>query len=297
MTDPRSPSAELCLGAVLISFAPIFVRAMETSPTTAAFYRCFIGGAALLLLARWRSPGSLTGHASARNWSVIAGVFFALDLAAWHRSIHLIGPGLATLLVNFQVFLLAAYGRIFLHQKLSWKQITGMGLAFLGLSLLLVHPVDALSEEKRKGLLLALLTAWVYAGYILSLRRARATGASPLAEVGTASLSASMLLLPLLLLLGEELVLVNRREASLVVGYALLPQVIGWVLISRGQARLLPSTVGLLLLLQPALAFIWDVWFFARPTTNREWIGVSLTLAGVGLGSFAGRQATLRTGS
>lgn len=290
LINARSPSNELCLGAVLISFAPIFVRAMDTSPTTAAFYRCAIGGTTLLVLCRWRTPGMLLGPGAARKWSVLAGLFFAIDLAAWHRSIHLIGPGLATLLVNFQVFILAAYGRIFLHQRVSWQQVMGMGLALLGLALLLVQPSVPLLDEQRTGLLLALLTALVYAGYILSLRQARMTGTSPLAEVGIASVSASLLLLPLLLLFGEDLVLQDRREARLVMGYALLPQVLGWVLISRGQTRLRPSTVGLLLLLQPALAFVWDVWFFSRQTTTREWVGVSLALVGVGLGSLRGRQ-------
>ena len=39
-----------------------------------------------------------------------AGVFFSLDLWFWHRSIIYIGPGLSTLLANFQVFILMLVG-------------------------------------------------------------------------------------------------------------------------------------------------------------------------------------------
>ncbi|MFZ9886750.1 MAG: DMT family transporter [Myxococcota bacterium] len=295
MTWRVSPSGELCTGAVLISFAPIFVRAMDTSPTTAAFYRCALGGALLLSLARWRAPGSITRSAAARNWSILAGLFFALDLAAWHRSIHLIGPGLATLLVNLQVFVLAGYGHFFLKQRLAPRQGAGMGMAIAGLTLLLVPGDHAAHAEDQTGVWLALATAFVYSGYILSLRRARAVGESPLAEVGVASISAAAFLLPLVLLWNEELVVANRNEGLLVLGYAVLPQVLGWVLISRGQARLSPSTVGLLLLLQPTLAFAWDVWLFSRTTTVQEWCGVSLALVGVGLGSSGVRQSSPRT--
>lgn len=38
------------------------------------------------------------------------------------------------------------------------------------------------------------------------------------------------------------------------------------------------SHVGPVLLLQPALAFVWDILFFARPTTPLDLLGVLLTL-------------------
>ena len=48
------------------------------------------------------------------------------------------------------------------------------------------------------------------------------------------------------------------------------------VLITGGLSRVRASTVGLLLLLQPTLAFVWDVLFFDRPFGLRETIGALL---------------------
>jgi hypothetical protein len=42
------------------------------------------------------------------------GLFFALDLFCWHASILHIGPGLATIIDNFQVFVLTTVGILFL---------------------------------------------------------------------------------------------------------------------------------------------------------------------------------------
>jgi len=45
------------------------------------------------------------------------------------------------------------------------------------------------------------------------------------------------------------------------------------------------SRVGLILLLQPTLAFIWDVLIFARPFGTQEIAGAALAIAAIGLGS------------
>ncbi|CAO0819763.1 hypothetical protein DFAR_1110033 [Desulfarculales bacterium] len=45
-------------------------------------------------------------------------VFFALELTFWHRSIHLLGSGLATILAEFQVFFLAGFGALFFGERL-----------------------------------------------------------------------------------------------------------------------------------------------------------------------------------
>ena len=43
--------------------------------------------------------------------------------------------------------------------------------------------------------------------------------------------------------------------------------------------------IGLSLLLQPLLSFIWDILLFDRPIVARELFGASLVLFGIWLGS------------
>jgi drug/metabolite transporter (DMT)-like permease len=68
-------------------------------------------------------------------------------------------------------------------------------------------------------------------------------------------------------------------------GYGGTSQFIGWVLISRGLRETRMSLAGLILLLQPVLAYIWDLTIFARPAGLAELVGVAATLTGIGLGA------------
>ena len=65
----------------------------------------------------------------------------------------------------------------------------------------------------------------------------------------------------------------------------LFSQVIGWILITNALPKIQASLFGFILLLQPALAFVWDVLFFQRPTSLINWIGVFIVLIAIYCGS------------
>ena len=96
---------QLVGGAFCISLAAPLVKGTQLDPSIAGVFRMFFGALTLaaLLLAypRWRQ-GWQHGWLS----SALIALFFSLDLWLWHYSIHWVGPGLATLLANFQVFIL-----------------------------------------------------------------------------------------------------------------------------------------------------------------------------------------------
>lgn len=288
-----SPSLRLMCGAAMISFAPVFVRLTPVSPTESAFYRTLFGG---LMLAAWvfarRAPVERRSGL-ALFALVAAGVLFAADLAVWHRSIWYIGPGLATLLGNFQVFLLAFVGILFYREKARWELLLAIPLAVAGLGLIIGFEWRALDEQYRWGIVFGLLTAVFYAGYILSLRRARA--ASPEGSIVADMMIVSFVSAAVLWLgagvAGETIGLPDARSAWLLAAYALVAQVVGWLLISGSLPHVPASRVGLILLMQPTLAFAWDVLIFARPFGARELAGAALAIIAIGLGSRPRRAA------
>jgi len=285
---PRlNPTLGLLCGAAMISFAPVFVRLTPVEPTASAFYRTLFGG---LMLAAWvfirRSPVERrSGLALAALLS--AGVLFAADLAVWHRSIWYVGPGLATLLGNFQVFLLAFVGIIFFGEKARWELLLAIPMAFIGLGLIVGFEWASLDADYRWGIIFGLLTAVFYSGYILSLRRARAASpaGSIVSDLMIVSLVSAVFLLAGAGMGGEAVQLPGPRAAGLLLAYALVAQVLGWLLISGSLPHVPASRVGLILLLQPTLAFIWDVLIFARPFGTQEIAGAALAIAAIGLGS------------
>lgn len=279
----------LLAGAALISFAPVFVRLVDVPPTSSAFYRTLLGGLMLAVFVRL-SRQTLWGGPRVFWPLMIAGAFFALDLWAWHQSIWYVGPGLATLLANFQVFFMALAGVFLLREPARPVLWIAIPLALTGLGLIVGVDWDSLGPDYRLGLAYGLLTAFAYAGYLLSLRRARLAGsqASVAGDLTVASLVSAAWLWVVAQLEGVSLAVPSLADWTLLGAYALVAQVLGWILITGALSRVRASTVGLLLLLQPTLAFVWDVLLFGRAFGPTETVGALLSLAAIYLGSRPG---------
>jgi drug/metabolite transporter (DMT)-like permease len=83
---------------------------------------------------------------------------------------------------------------------------------------------------------------------------------------------------------GDSFAIPNYQSLSALLGLGLFSQTIGWVLIAYALPKMRASHAGLILLLQPSLAFIWDVLLFNRPTDTLNWIGLIITLAAIYMG-------------
>lgn len=292
-------AAFVLTGALMISFASIFARLADVEPTTSAFYRMVFGTMtfAVLLLAR---PEMRTGLRD--NWagSFLIGALFAADLWFWHRSIFFIGPGLATLLANFQVFMLTAVGVIWFREHLGWRFSAGLMLAMVGLWLLFGREWAILSPEYRLGVILGLLTALAYALYLLSLRglQIRHAHVRPEARLAQVTLCCGLILGLLNLLEGNSFSIPDSGTLLALIALGLFCQVLGWLFITKGMPFLPAGLVGLLLLLQPSASISWDAILFGLRLAPLELTGVTLALIGIYLGFHAAsRQRAPRSSS
>lgn len=281
-----NPRLRLYIGAALISLSPVWVKLVSISPTASGFYRVFIGGIALsafVAVSRRRLDFDR------RVWLILvaAAIFFALDLWFWHRSIYYIGPGLSTLLANFQVFIMVLAGLLVLHQRPSVAQLVAVPLAVLGLGMIVGFDWRALPGDYRLGIIFGLLTAIVYAGYLLTMRAAHSysTARLPVREVAVVSMLTAVMLFTSTLAEGESLVIPSLVDAGWLLAYGILSHCLGYILIVSSLPRVSTTEAGLALLLQPTLSFVWDVLFFARPMTAIELAGAAIALFAIYLGS------------
>ncbi len=274
------------LGAVMISFSAVFVKVAHVGPTTSAFYRMAFGGLLLFLIAF--ITGNLVGFGGSILWPMgLCALCFTCDLTIWHRSIFYVGPGLATILANFQVFFLAGVGFLFYKERLSFRYLVSVPLALTGLGLL-IRPGRATQEPHfYLGILLGLSTAVAYTGYLLALRNLQKNHPqlSALFAIAVISLLTAFALGIEILLTGQSFVIPDTTSWAALLGYGILGQVLGWVFISKGIGLITASRVGLILLLQPTLSFIWDILFFRRPTTWVDVMGALLALLAIYLGA------------
>lgn len=273
-------------GAVLISFSAVFVKLAHVSPTMAGFYRTFFGGIMLIVILVVRREALWKG-ASFFFYGIFCGLVFALDLFFWHMSIHYVGPGLATILANFQVFLLALYGVLVLREPVNIRTMAAIPLAVLGLFLLAGIHWRQLGEIYRLGVVLGLATAACYAVYILALRKLQSQKNAPsaMANLAVISVFSALLLGSAAWLRNDPFAIPDLQSIFALAAYGLFSQVIGWVLITKGLTRLRSSLVGLLILLQPALSFTWDILFFHRETDLFGAVGAALALTAIYLGT------------
>jgi drug/metabolite transporter (DMT)-like permease len=181
---------------------------------------------------------------------------------------------------------------VLLHrERLGPRFLIGLALAFGGLWLMVGEAWGGFDAGYRLGVLFGLLTGVCYAGYMLSFRHAQQRRSL----LPAAQLLAIMTLLSACVLAGlamiEDAVFTIPDAQSLIALIALgvVGQCLGWVLISRAMPQLPASLVGLLLLLQPVLAFLLDVLLFHRVTRPLEWLGLALALCGIFIGSLRDR--------
>ena len=295
MTHAAVPSGALwrmSAGAALISTTSIFVRWAHVSPTLSAFYRMLFGAAMLLVLLFMRRQSRRFTWRDCL-WMALPALAFASDLFVWHRSIAYIGPGLATLAANFQVFILAGVGVIFFHERVTWRFAFGVLLALLGLWLLVGTGWTSFTPQFRFGVYLGLFTGVCYAVYLLSLRKAQAVRSTltPIRTLFLNSLLSALILGGVVAFEGTGYAIPDTQSWAAMLGLGFFGQVLGWVLIASAMPQLPASLVGLLLLLQPALSFVLDVILFARPTSGLDWLGLALSLVGIFIGSVRGKPA------
>jgi len=281
-----NPTLRLFIGASLISLSPVWVKLVSVSPTTSAFWRLAIGGlviAAYLLLTRRRL------HFSTGVWAVIvlAAVFLAADLWFYHRSIQFIGPGLSTLIANFQVFVMAAAGLVILREPPTARQLVAIPLALFGLALIVGIDWQSLAVEYRTGIIFGLGAAVTYAAYLLCMRHSRrdSTDPVPSREIAIVSLVGAAILGAAALVEGEALAITHRGDVTWLVCYGVLSHGVGMLFITSSLPHVTTTQAGLALLLQPTLSFAWDVLFFARSMTMVELCGAAIALFAIYLGS------------
>jgi drug/metabolite transporter (DMT)-like permease len=276
------PVLALIIGAFIISFSSVLVKTSHVSFSVSAFYRVWFGSLFLIfacLVKKEFNKRSLKKNLLA----VVCGFLFALDLWTWHLCIQYVGPGLATILGNFQVFVLSIVGFLVFKEKIRMRFVLSVPLAFFGLFLVIGMDINQLSRDYITGIFLGIATAVFYSMFLLLLRQLQS-------DRKDFSLFYYLMLLSVAcsFFLGCEIYVSDRSFAipdmttllSLIC-LGLFIQSIAWVMISNALPKIKASHAGLILLLQPSLSFVWDVLFFNRQTGVLGWAGVLMVLTAI----------------
>ena len=299
MSEHPSPARRLpyvtgVAGALTIAFSAILVRFSGVSPSTSAFYRCAYALAPLLLLV-WlerRRFGPRTW--SERKLPLLAGIFFAGDLVAWHYAIGAVGAGLATVLGNTQVALVGLAAWIWLKEKPKPATMVAVPIVLLGVVLISgVIGEGAYGDAPLLGGVFGLLTAVFYAAYILVLRHGNRDLRRPAGPLFDATLIGAVGCLISGLAVNDIDLTPTWPEHGWLLLLAMTSQVIAWLLISVSLPRLPAVTTSIVLTLQPVGSVFLGIVLLDEAPSPLQFVGVAIVVVGIMLASF-GRTPRLR---
>jgi len=292
MTQLHTPSREhisharaylvLALGVFAIGWSALFVRWSAVPGWTSAFWRMAI---AQLVFVPW-ALGSRSRRGAAPPFThdavraaIIAGVFFAADLALFNTAVMVSSAANATLLgTNAPIFV--ALGAWLLYRERPTRRFwIGFALSFIGMVAIVGHD---LAKHPRLGLgdAYAVLGGACYAGYLLYVRRSRVT-MDALTFSAISGVTAAATLLVICLIIGTPLHGFPTTSWLALFGLALVTQVVGHLSVAFSLGKLPVSVTSVALLGQAPITAVLAVPLLGEPLSALQIFGGALVLGGI----------------
>ncbi|MCP2341539.1 DMT family transporter [Actinomadura rupiterrae] len=264
------PGVLVAGGAVCTSVSAAFVKLADTSAGTAAFFRCAIALIVLVPMAAAVRRRSAATTWRSRLASLAAGVLLGVDYVFWAASIHEVGAGIATVLINIQVLAFPLLSAVFSKTALSRRFLASVPVLLTGV----VFASGAIESTRGpggasvSGLVFGVLAGLAYAGY-LHLMRIGGGGGSAVSSVTVSTAAAAVVAAVMGVLWGGLDPAPPASSLGWLAALALSGQVLAWLLITTALPRLHPSVSAGLLLLHPVLAILVGFAIGERPTVTQ----------------------------
>ncbi len=277
------PRLAAVIGALAIAFSGIFYRLSAVSPATAVFFRALYGLPLLLVVARAedRRLGPMTRRAV--GLSAVAGLFFAVDLMAFHYAVDAIGAGLATVLANLQVVIVAIVAWLAFGERPRREVVVAIPVMLVGVVLISgIVGTGAYGADPRGGVVLGLITAAAYAGYLLVIRRA-SPDRRPGGPVAISTAVTAVFGLVFGLAIGDVNLVPSLPAHAYLLALGVLSQSVGYLAIQASLPRLPAVVASLLLFVQPMTTLLLGTVLLGELPSPAQLLGVLLVIGGLAL--------------
>lgn len=291
------PRLTALLGAFSISFSGVLYLYSGESPETASLFRCLYGLPILLFVALLERRQGI-GRMSRRGvvLSVLAGVLFAGDLVTWHHAVDYVGAGLATVLGNLQVVIVAFGTWMLFGERPANRTLVAMPVVLVGVVLIAgLISNQAYGTDPVLGVLLGIVAALTYAGYLMIIRRVNRT-AGTAAPVAIATASTAVVSVIAGLAMGSLDVVPSWPGHFSLLLLGLSAQGAGYLFISYSLPRLPAAVTSIILLAQPVIAVFTAIVLVPETPSLEQLVGVAFVIGGIALATVplrARRQRSL----
>jgi drug/metabolite transporter (DMT)-like permease len=273
-SELRRGVVELTAAMLLSGTIGYFVLASAQPVWNVVFFRCLFGSVGLALYGAWRglwTPWPFSRAALA--WCLAGGVALVGNWLLLFNAYRYASIGLATALYHTQPFLLLLLGATLFGERLQRRHWLGLGLAFVGLVLLVLPGFAAAGGQPLLGSLLALGAALLYA--VATLIAKRLPPGLPPALIASLQTGVGVLLLWPLLDSGAALQAGGAHWLDLAV-LGLVHTCLMYVLMYAAYRRLPTHLIGALGFVYPVTAILVDWLAFGHRLDALQWLGLLL---------------------
>ena len=274
------PRLTAFLGAMSIAFSGVLYRFSDTSPETATFFRC-LWGLPILFAAAYIERGS-RGPMDRRaiGLAAFAGVLFAGDLIFWHHTINLVGAGLATVLGNLQVVVVGIAAWLLFGERPTARTLVALPIILVGVVFIAgILGGQNYGTDPQTGVLLGILTALSYGGYLLVIRRI--SGRRTAGPVAISTASTAVVALVVGFGLGSLDLTPGWESMFWLIVLGVSAQAIGYLFISLSLPRLPAVVTSIILLSQPVVAVSLAMIILGETPSLGQLFGVVFVIGGI----------------
>jgi drug/metabolite transporter (DMT)-like permease len=281
---PRALGVAAVVTAVLcFSISSSIVKWGRTPGSVIGFWRMFVAVLVWWLVIAVQRRRSGLAWPSRRTWKVVApaGLLFGMNIATFFTGVTKTSIAHAEFIGAVSPLLLVPAGVLLFGEHPNWRALSWGALSVVGVAIVLSFGPDT-GVASVGGDLVVVMSVVCWVGYLLSSKRARATGISVVAFMACATPIGLLTSGPIAIAVaGDDIWPMSGRGWLVVVMLTILTGVGAHGLIVFAQHSVPIATIGVLQSGQPALAVFWAWLILGEGIRPAQIPGMLLVIVGL----------------
>ena len=286
LQNKSSLSAILCVIAASVLWgttgtASAFIP--DVSPLAVGAFSMGIGGVLLVLNAKNNLLSDRQKLFSKPSLLFIGSLCVAIYPLAFYSSMRLAGVAIGTVIsIASAPFFTVIMERLISNKRVASRWVVSFIFGVVGVILLTLGKtqyldISAQANNRILGVLLGLVAGLTYATYSWTARQMIENGVNSKSAMASMFGLSAILLLPSLLLTGENLFL-DAKHISVALYLAIAPMFFGYLLFGQALRVIEASKATLITLLEPIVATILAIIIIGETFSPIGWLGMSLMI-------------------
>jgi len=268
-----------------LSLGSTIVKEIGAPGLATAAWRLVFGSAIWMIVLHWRG-GRLTSRAT--RLAGPSACFFAADIALFFVAVTLTSVANAEFIGSLVPVAVVPIAAVLFHERVRGMSMVFGAVALSGVAVIL-FTAPANGTSSPIGNLTAFVAMGMWAGYLLTARRARAVLGT--AEfMTTVAVLAAIILVPIAAVSGK-LWEIPASGWKYVLLMAVLSGTICHGLLAWSQTRVPVSTIAILQVGNPALATLWAFLILDETITGVQAIGMAVVISALAAFTLTSRRA------